>query len=81
MDANAGRHVLIHCAANFRVTAFYGLYAMHSLGWNEAQVDALRAGVWGESAYPVWEAFIAEMKARLTQAGSSTGTDTAGAER
>lgn len=65
MSALTGQHVFIHCAANFRVTAFYGLYAMRSLGWTEAQADALRARVWGKSAYPVWEAFIKDMKARI----------------
>ena len=31
--------VLIHCAANFRVTAFYSLYAQQRLGWSEARAD------------------------------------------
>lgn len=34
---------LIHCAANFRVTAFYSLYAMKHLGWSEARADEFRA--------------------------------------
>src|SRR5512138_1205069 len=29
--------ILIHCAANFRVTAFYSLYALKHRGWTEAQ--------------------------------------------
>ena len=56
---------LIHCAANFRVTAFYSLYALKHLGWPEAQADAFRASVWQGSHYPVWEAFVADMKARI----------------
>ena len=68
MDQHRGRHVLIHCAANFRVTAFYGLYAMRSRGWTEAQADALRAGVWGAHYDPVWEAFVLAMKQRLAEA-------------
>jgi protein tyrosine phosphatase (PTP) superfamily phosphohydrolase (DUF442 family) len=74
MDRLRGQHVLIHCAANFRVTAFYGLYAMQSLGWTEAQADALRARVWQHHQYPIWEAFIQDMKARL----KSSGQDSAG---
>jgi protein tyrosine phosphatase (PTP) superfamily phosphohydrolase (DUF442 family) len=70
MHSLSGQHVLIHCAANFRVTAFYGLYAMQSLGWTEAQADALRARVWQHHQYPVWEAFILDMKARLAASGS-----------
>src|SRR3972149_9940774 len=54
--------LLIHCAANFRVTAFYSLYAMKNLGWSEAQADEFRASIWQGSDYPVWERFIQMMK-------------------
>ena len=53
---------LIHCAANFRVTAFYSLYAEKHLGWSEAQADALRSKIWQGSDYPVWEAFSSTIK-------------------
>jgi protein tyrosine phosphatase (PTP) superfamily phosphohydrolase (DUF442 family) len=54
---------LIHCAANYRVTAFYALYALKRLGWSEAQADEFRASIWQGSNYPVWETFISRMKA------------------
>ena len=57
--------LLIHCAANFRVTAFYGLYAMKNLGWNAVQMEAFRAAIWKESHYPVWEKFITQMKQKI----------------
>ena len=57
---------LIHCAANFRVTAFYALYAMKNLGWNEARAEKFRNSVWAGSDYPIWEAFIADMKQKIT---------------
>ncbi len=63
---------LIHCAANFRVTAFYSLYAQKHLGWTEAQAEQLRQPVWQGSHYPVWEEFIRQVKA---QPGSTGGTD------
>ena len=56
---------LIHCAANFRVTAFYSLYALKHLGWSAAQADALRASIWQGSDYPIWEAFVERMKAQI----------------
>lgn len=59
------RKILIHCAANFRVTAFYSLYAMKNLGWSEAQADEFRASVWAGNNYPVWEKFIQKLKARI----------------
>jgi uncharacterized protein (TIGR01244 family) len=62
---HAGDKTLIHCAANFRVTAFYSLYAMKQLGWSEAQAEALRMSVWQGSDYPIWEKFIRDMKANL----------------
>jgi protein tyrosine phosphatase (PTP) superfamily phosphohydrolase (DUF442 family) len=57
----------IHCAANFRVTAFYSLYAMKHLGWTEAQADEFRASVWNGSNYPIWEKFIGDMQSKLAQ--------------
>jgi protein tyrosine phosphatase (PTP) superfamily phosphohydrolase (DUF442 family) len=35
----SGQRVFIHCAANFRATAFYGLYALKRLGWSDAQAN------------------------------------------
>lgn len=58
---------LIHCAANFRVTAFYGLYAMKALGWTEAQAEQFRASIWEGSEYPVWEEFIRQVKEAFKQ--------------
>lgn len=57
---------LVHCAANFRVSAFYGLFAMKHLGWSAEQAEAFRAPIWNGSDYPVWEAFISKMQQRLT---------------
>ena len=62
MQASPADKLLIHCAANFRVTAFYSLYAMKHLGWTEAQADEFRASIWEGGDYPTWEKFIGEMK-------------------
>ena len=67
MSATAGRRTLIHCAANFRVTAFYTLYAHKHLGWNAAQAEALRDRIWTGSDYPVWEAFVARKRGEIEQ--------------
>jgi len=56
---------LIHCAANFRATAFYSLYAMKHLGWSEAQAAEFRASIWEHSDYPIWEKFVGDMKLKL----------------
>ena len=67
MSATAGRRTLIHCAANFRVTAFYTLYAHKHLGWSAAQAKALRDRIWAGSDYPVWEAFVARKRGEIEQ--------------
>jgi protein tyrosine phosphatase (PTP) superfamily phosphohydrolase (DUF442 family) len=59
---------LIHCAANFRVTAFYSLYAMKHLNWSAAQAAEFRASIWAGSDYPIWEKFIADMQVKLRPA-------------
>ena len=53
---------LIHCAANYRVTAFFSLYAMKHLGWSEEQANELMAHVWKQGQYPVWDQFVQEMR-------------------
>ena len=57
--------VLIHCVANYRVTAFLGLYAMRELKWSQAQADQLMANFWARGEYPIWDQFIDRMKAQL----------------
>ena len=67
MQAQPAGKTFIHCAANFRVSAFYSLYAQKHLGWSKAQADAFRALIWQGSDYPIWEAFIGQMQARIAE--------------
>jgi uncharacterized protein (TIGR01244 family) len=64
MEEAKGRRMLIHCQANFRVTAFYALYAMARLGWSRARAQALIDRVWtsrpGFTMDDRWRQFIAE---------------------
>ncbi len=45
--------VFIHCAANYRVTAFYSVYAKQVLGWSEEQAISLRTRIWESN--PDWQ--------------------------
>ncbi|MCL4263900.1 MAG: protein tyrosine phosphatase family protein [Anaerolineae bacterium] len=64
--ATAVHHkTLIHCAANYRVTAFYSLYAMKHLGWTAVEADVLLAHVWKPGEYPVWDQFVQELRAEM----------------
>jgi uncharacterized protein (TIGR01244 family) len=62
---------LIHCAANFRVSAFFSLYAQKHLGWSEADSDQFRASIWEGSNLPIWEAFIAGIKTKIDRSAQS----------
>jgi hypothetical protein len=62
----------VHCAANFRVTAFYSLYALKRLGWSAAQAAEFRSTIWHDSDYPVWTRFIDRMTDQIqTSAGAA----------
>ena len=55
----SGKKAILHCAANYRVTAFYGIYANQELGWSKNQVWELISSIWDISEYPVWNDFVA----------------------
>ena len=50
--------MLVHCAANKRVTAFVGLYRTMKLGWPAEKAFALMHSVWEPDL--VWSAFLAD---------------------
>ena len=62
MDKTAQQKTLIHCAANYRVTAFYSVYAKQTLGWSNEQAKALRAQIWETNPEwkmdDIWQEFI-----------------------
>jgi protein tyrosine phosphatase (PTP) superfamily phosphohydrolase (DUF442 family) len=59
MDASRERKLLVHCAANKRVTAFLGLYRVLRQGWSHDDAFALMHSVWEPDA--TWARFIAAM--------------------
>ena len=59
------RKVFVHCAANFRVTAFVSLYGMKELEMSEAEADGFVRTVWEPEKYPAWDRFIREIKNSL----------------
>ncbi len=65
MQASTDDKLLIHCAANFRVTAFYSLYALKHVGWSVAQAAEFRQIIWQGSDYPVWASFIGRLTAHI----------------
>lgn len=61
-----GKKLLIHCAANYRVTAFFSFYAMQKLGWSAEKASQFRALIWKPGEHPIWQTFIHQMTEKLT---------------
>lgn len=58
MDAAGEGKVHIHCAANYRVSAFYSLYAQRRGLWSEDEAQVFMEDLWAPAEYPVWQHFI-----------------------
>ena len=63
MDEWAGRRVFIHCAANYRVSAFMALYGEMRLGWTREQADSHARKIWAPNE--TWEKFLGESRSAL----------------
>jgi uncharacterized protein (TIGR01244 family) len=61
MLANNGKKMLIHCAANYRVSAFYAIYAVKHLNWSTEQAYEHVASMLDLSEYPQWQRFVADI--------------------
>lgn len=58
LDGEAGRKVLIHCAANMRVSVFVALYRILRLGWKRETAFQEVTRIWNPEEYEVWRKFI-----------------------
>jgi protein tyrosine phosphatase (PTP) superfamily phosphohydrolase (DUF442 family) len=66
MQQVGDERTLVHCAANYRATAFYSLYAEKHLGWSKERGREFRASVWrDEGKFPVWKALIERTEAQI----------------
>ncbi len=60
MDARRGKKIHVHCAANYRVSAFYSLYARNRGLRSDVEADRLVEEIWNPADFPAWAAFIAD---------------------
>jgi protein tyrosine phosphatase (PTP) superfamily phosphohydrolase (DUF442 family) len=70
MDANQGKDILIHCAANYRASAFYYLYQLKSGVKDGEAIQQSTLRPWGDlsssfTEYPQWQKLIEEVKETL----------------
>lgn len=61
MKALQGNRTMIHCAANYRVSAFYAIYARRNLGWSVNEANEHIASIWNPAEHDPWETFITRM--------------------
>lgn len=61
MDAVGARKVLIHCAANWRVSAFYSRYAIARGIWSLPEADAFMLSIWRPEEHPPWARLLEEI--------------------
>lgn len=55
---NIGKKVHIHCAANWRVSVFYGVYAFHNGLWNKEEANQFILSIWNPAEHPAWSTFL-----------------------
>lgn len=68
LDRLQQRKVHLHCAANYRVSAFCSLYFVSRGVWSTEQSAEFIASIWQLSEYPAWSQFIASVLSRLAAA-------------
>lgn len=62
MEDAASEPVWVHCAANWRVSAFVSLYGQARLGWSRDRGDELVRGIWEPT--PPWVNLAQEILGR-----------------
>jgi len=65
LDRLSDSKIHIHCAANYRVSAFYSLYAASRGHWSTDQATDFIHSVWRPGDYPGWSEFIDEILGEL----------------
>ena len=62
MDTRTDQKIHVHCAANYRVSAFYSLYARRRGLCTAAEAERLVAEIWNPAEHPVWAAFLVDQR-------------------
>ncbi|MBT3273752.1 MAG: phosphatase [Spirochaetales bacterium] len=65
MRSLRGKKVLVHCAANYRATAFAALYGIVDQGLSEDKADEFIRSIWNPAKFPEWDRLISEIKSSV----------------
>ncbi len=68
LNQTGDKKIFIHCAANYRVSAFYSRYAVESGIWSQEEADRFMLSIWKPSEYPAWPEWLEEVE-RHTKGG------------
>lgn len=61
MERHRGRRVYVHCAANYRASAFVLLRRVLRLGWQLEDAWPDVRAIWNPADYPAWRSFLEEV--------------------
>ncbi len=61
MQRAGDRKLLVHCAANYRVSAFYSRYAIEAGRWSLAEADQFILSIWQPDEHPPWPRWLEEV--------------------
>jgi protein tyrosine phosphatase (PTP) superfamily phosphohydrolase (DUF442 family) len=61
MGNHQDKHVLVHCQANYRASAFVSLYRILRQGWQTDDTLEVMHKIWHEEENPIWNMFIEDM--------------------
>jgi len=65
MDSLGNQKILLHCAANMRVSAFVALYRIRHLGWPRGRAFEDVYRLWNPFDNPVWGNFMTKILGEL----------------
>ncbi len=64
------KKIFIHCVANYRVTAFYSLYAMQNHEWLKQKADDFMKQIWESNPElymnDIWKKFIQQIRKNIS---------------
>ena len=71
LDRVIDNKVHVHCAANYRVSAFYALYEVGRGHWSTDRAIKFMCDIWQPAEHPGWSEFVTDVLAKI---GAKPGT-------